>query len=145
VSAADIDAYRLVAGDILLTEGGDPDKLGRGAVWNGMIDPCIHQNHVFRVRCDQSVLEPEYLSALVGSRYGKAYFFAAAKQTTGIASINKSQLRAFPVLVPPRHTQARFMSARRSFERLQTNLGNASSNADALFQTLAHRAFRGEL
>lgn len=34
----------------LLTEGGDPDKLGRGTLWKGELSECIHQNHVFRVR-----------------------------------------------------------------------------------------------
>ena len=34
-------------GDLLMTEGGDPDKLGRAALWAGEIDSCVHQNHVF--------------------------------------------------------------------------------------------------
>ena len=42
-----INRYRLESGDVLLTEGGDFDKLGRGAVWNGQIKNCAHQNHVF--------------------------------------------------------------------------------------------------
>ena len=46
----EIDRYRLVRNDLLLTEGGDPDKLGRGTVWRGELDECIHQNHIFRVR-----------------------------------------------------------------------------------------------
>ena len=89
---SEIEKYRLKRGDILLTEGGDPDKLGRGAVWKGEIDPCIHQNHIFRVRTNKKIILPEYLSALIGSQRGKRYFFKAAKQTTGVASINKTQL-----------------------------------------------------
>ena len=38
--------YRLRAGDVLMTEGGDRDKLGRGCVWHGEIEPCLHQNHM---------------------------------------------------------------------------------------------------
>ena len=45
----DVDEYHLEDGDILVTEGGDPDKLGRGAIWRGQVERCIHQNHVFRV------------------------------------------------------------------------------------------------
>ena len=85
----------------MLTEGGDWDKLGRGCLWNGEIQNCIHQNHIFRVRVvDQSVL-PEFLSAVVGSPAGKSYFQGASKQTTNLASINQRQLRAFPVPVLP--------------------------------------------
>jgi len=43
----------LRAGDILMTEGGDLDKLGRGYFPNGRIPGCLHQNHIFAVRCFQ--------------------------------------------------------------------------------------------
>ncbi|MBK7976353.1 MAG: restriction endonuclease subunit S [Deltaproteobacteria bacterium] len=82
VSHEEIRRYRLLEGDVLLTEGGDPDKLGRGAVWHGEIDPCIHQNHIFRVRCVSPRLLPEFASAVLGSELGKRYFLRAAKQTT---------------------------------------------------------------
>ena len=35
---------------VLLTEGGDFDKLGRGFIWRGQIQPYVHQNHIFAVR-----------------------------------------------------------------------------------------------
>jgi hypothetical protein len=47
VTQDEIRRYSLRAGDVLFTEGGDADKLGRGCVWNGEIDNCLHQNHVF--------------------------------------------------------------------------------------------------
>lgn len=108
VKPAEIDRLNLQAGDLLMTEGGDPDKLGRCALWGGEITPCLHQNHVFRVRCYRTVVLPEYVRALAGSGYGKRYFLKVAKQTTGIASINKTQLSAFPVLVPPLDRQLEF-------------------------------------
>ena len=42
----EIHRFRLQKDDLLLTEGGDPDKLGRGTLWNGELPDCIHQNHV---------------------------------------------------------------------------------------------------
>jgi type I restriction enzyme S subunit len=109
-SAAEIERYQLLPGDLLLTEGGDPDKLGRGTIWNGEINPCIHQNHIFRVRASSSLIHMSYLSRLVASPAGKAYFLAKAKQTTGIASINLTQLRSFPVPLPPLNEQRRIAS-----------------------------------
>ena len=50
IARSELDRYRLQPGDVLMNEGGDNDKLGRGAIWHGQIDPCIHQNHVFAVR-----------------------------------------------------------------------------------------------
>jgi type I restriction enzyme S subunit len=106
-SASEIERYRLLRGDLLLTEGGDPDKLGRGTTWNDEIIPCIHQNHIFRVRVNSPLVDMSFLSRLVASPVGKAYFLSKAKQTTGIASINLTQLRSFPVPLPPLNEQRR--------------------------------------
>jgi type I restriction enzyme, S subunit len=96
-----VNRYRLENGDVLLTEGGDFDKLGRGAVWEGQIQNCLHQNHVFAVRPNSHELLSSFLSAQTGSSYGKRYFLSCSKQSTNLASINSSQLKAFPVLLPP--------------------------------------------
>lgn len=100
--------YALARGDIVMTEGGDPDKLGRAAIWNGELPYCAHQNHVFRVRPDSDIVLTDYLRDLAGSAFGKAYFLSVAKRTTGIASINKTQLGNLPVPVPPIELQARY-------------------------------------
>ena len=55
---------RLLPGDVLLNEGGDRDKLGRGWVWDGQIPNCIHQNHVFRARLPEETASPQ-ISRLV--------------------------------------------------------------------------------
>jgi len=96
----------LRAGDVLMTEGGDIDKLGRGCVWRGEIPGCLHQNHVFAVRCRPRSLVPQFLALLMVSRHGRAYFELTAKQTTNLASTNSTTLRAFPVLLPPLAEQA---------------------------------------
>ncbi len=103
----EIERFQLRSGDLLLTEGGDPDKLGRGAIWNGEIDVCIHQNHIFRARKASHHIDMRYLARLVSSPYGKRYFLRQSKQTTGIASINMAQLKRFPVPLPPLEEQRR--------------------------------------
>lgn len=97
---SELNRFALKVGDVLMNEGGDFDKLGRGAVWEGQIEPCLHQNHVFRVRCDDSKLLPAFLAAYSSSVRGKAYFVQASKQTTNLASINSTQLKAFGISCP---------------------------------------------
>ena len=104
---ADIAKCRLQYGDLLLTEGGDPDKLGRGSFWEDQLPLCLHQNHIFRVRFNLQEFSPQFLAAEIGSPYGKAYFLAHAKQTTGIATINQQVLAAFPLMFPPLPEQKR--------------------------------------
>jgi type I restriction enzyme, S subunit len=100
VPASEIAGSELKPGDVLMTEGGDIDKLGRGCVWQGEIEGCLHQNHIFAVRADQSRLLPDYLMALMASRHGRVYFQLTAKQTTNLASTNSSTLGAFPLVLP---------------------------------------------
>jgi type I restriction enzyme S subunit len=101
VPSNEANGATLRAGDVLMTEGGDIDKLGRGCVWHDEIPGCLHQNHIFAVRCRKDVLIPEFLASLMASRHGRAYFQLTAKQTTNLASTNSSTLRAFPVFLPP--------------------------------------------
>jgi type I restriction enzyme S subunit len=91
-----VDSLLLQDGDILFNEGGDRDKLGRGWVWRNEIDKCIYQNHVFRARLYSNELVPEFVS-IFGNTIGKEYFIKQGKQTTNLASINKTKLSAFPV------------------------------------------------
>lgn len=100
VERSAVARYSLQPGDVLMTEGGDFDKLGRGAVWQAPIAPCLHQNHVFAVRPSSGILDSTFLAALSSSRYGRTYFESCAKRSTNLASINSSQLKDFPVLLP---------------------------------------------
>jgi type I restriction enzyme, S subunit len=84
-----------------MTEGGDIDKLGRGCMWLDQIAGCLHQNHVFAVRCKQDLLMSEFLVGLMVSQHGRVYFQLTAKQTTNLASTNSTTLKAFPIILPP--------------------------------------------
>lgn len=146
VTEAETVRYQLLKGDVLLTEGGDPDKLGRGSVWEEQIKNCIHQNHIFRVRVsDWNQINPYYLSALIGSVYGKSYFLKAAKQTTGIASINSTQLKKFPLVIPPIDLQSKYASIASKIESLKNLYQKNLSELENLYGTLSQKAFKGEL
>lgn len=107
VDRSEVDRYRLKSGDVLLTEGGDLDKLGRGCLWEGQVVPCLHQNHVFAVRTNPEVLLPSFFALQIAGPHGRRYFLGCAKQTTNLASINSSQLRNFPVFIPPLAEQSK--------------------------------------
>lgn len=142
---AEIQRYRLQKDDILLTEGGDPDKLGRGTIWSDEIDEAIHQNHIFRVRLTDSRFLPVFVNWVVGSERGKRYFLQSAKQTTGIASINLTQLRGFPLIRPPIELQREFLCVLRHIRKQHATQEAARRQQEALFAALQYRAFRGEL
>lgn len=87
--------------DLLMNEGGDFDKLGRGVVWEDQIKHCLHQNHVFAVRVKKDI-DPYWINILTQTFYGRSYFISKAKRTTNLASISSSNIKEFPVLLPPK-------------------------------------------
>ena len=142
------ERYMLHQGDVLLTEGGDFDKLGRGFVWNGEIPQCVHQNHVFAVRLDRSELDPAFFSYQAQSSYGKAYFLSVAHKTTNLACINTSKLKAFPVLIPPLPEQltiTHILSAvQRAIEAQERIIQTTTELKKALMHKLFTEGLRGE-
>jgi len=109
IPADDLPRYRLRAGDVLMNEGGDFDKLGRGHVWDGSIDPCIHQNHVFAVR--PLGISPRWLNAVTSSDYAQFYFMSRSKQSTNLASISSTNLMELPVVIPTAVEQEALLNA----------------------------------
>lgn len=122
IERSDLSRYAVLPGDVLMNEGGDLDKLGRGALWLGQINPCVHQNHVFVVRC-KTGLVPEYLNAWTSTAQARQYFMQAGRQTTNLASINKTSLGELTVAVPPT-------------EHEQRQIAKAITDADALIDSL---------
>ncbi|MFI6300182.1 hypothetical protein ACIBEJ_51930 [Nonomuraea sp. NPDC050790] len=94
-------------GDVLMTEGGDLDKLGRGTVWRDEIRGCLHQNHVFAIRPDPSKLNADYLAWVTQSLHGRCYFESTGSRTTNLASTNSSKIAGFPIPLPNLDLQER--------------------------------------
>ena len=137
----EINQYRLLSDDVLMTEGGDPDKLGRGAIIRTPLENCIHQNHIFRVRLDESHILPDYFAEYLKHQRAKRYFLGCAKQTTGIASINMKQLKALPVLLPPLELQNEFSAFIRQIDKSKVVVQKALDEAQTLFDSLMQQYF----
>lgn len=125
--------YQLEPGDVLMTEGGDFDKLGRGYVWEGQIPGCLHQNHIFAVRPDTRILNPHFLAAVMASSHGKSYFTSTSQQTTNLATTNSTKLGSFPVPLPPVAEQAVIVErVKKDSEHLDRLIGKINRSIDRL-------------
>ncbi len=137
----EIEQYRLMPDDILMTEGGDPDKVGRGAIIKKPLKDSIHQNHIFRVRLDESELLPAYFAEYLQHQKAKRYFLGCAKQTTGIASINMRQLRALPVLIPPLPLQNQFAAFVEEVDKQKQTVQQSLDKLELLKKALMQEYF----
>ena len=102
---------------------------------------CIHQNHIFRVRLDETRILPRYFSAYLQSPQAKTYFLRAAKQTTGIASINMRQLRGLPTIVPPIEQQLKYVSFSEQVDKSKVKVQKALDETQKLFDSLMQQYF----
>ncbi len=135
-------------GDILFNEGGDRDKLGRGWVWEGQIENCIHQNHVFRARLTDSDFDPYFVS-MHANAWGRQWFESRGKQTTNLASLSLTTLKSFPVPAPSLEDQqsvvAELQSIAGSEDRLRSDLDSVDRRSKTLRRAVLASAFSGRL
>ena len=136
----EIKRYKLLPNDVLMTEGGDPDKLGRGAIIKCPPNNCIHQNHIFRVRLNEELL-PIYFEYYLQQIKAKRYFLKCSKQTTGIASINMKQLLALPVLIPDMESQKTFAKFTEQADKSKAVIEKSLKELETLQASLMQKYF----
>ncbi len=140
----DADARRtfnLQKGDLLICEGGEP---GRAAIWQGQLEDIYFQKALHRGRPKAGVAEPEYLVWLLwflANKGGLGDHISAAT----IAHLTGEKLKGMPIPVPPIALQKTFATQIQAVEALKTQHRAALTELDALFASLQHRAFQGEL
>ncbi|CDT71261.1 Type-1 restriction enzyme EcoEI specificity protein [Vibrio coralliirubri] len=98
----ELEKFGVQNGDLLITEGGDWDKVGRTAIWRDEIEYVAHQNHVFKARPFLSEQSEIWLETYLNAPFARDYFAGSSKQTTNLASINKTQLRGCFIAIPPK-------------------------------------------
>lgn len=149
IKASELEGYKLQVNDVLYTEGGDRDKLGRGTVWKGQVDPCIHQNHIFCARLYVPDLIPEWVSMTGQLEYARSYVNSVASQSVNLASINSTNLKAMPIPLPPVQEQTRIVEKiqqlSQEVERGAGAFSIVSHRLDTLEQATLAKAFQGEL
>ena len=146
VPTDEVGKYELKPDDLLITEGGDWDKVGRTAIWKGAIAPCLNQNHVFRARKLVSHWNVKWTEMYLNSAIARDYFAGASKQTTNLASINMTQLRGCQFPVPPEREQHRIVAKVDELmalcDSLKADLAESRSRQARLATTLIESALQ---
>ena len=140
--------HSLRFGDVLMTEGGDLDKLGRGTVWREEIPGSIHQNHVFAVRVDSSRLVPEYLAYVTATSEARRYFESTGNRTTNLASTSATKVLDMPIPVRNIEEQRRVVATVAQVEEeirgAAAMLGLSTDRLQELKRSLISAAVSGE-
>lgn len=136
IRRSELARYQILNNDLLVTEGGDWDKVGRTAIWSSEIEVCVHQNHIFRMRIKIEQLSSSWIEMYMNS-IAKAYFQNASKQTTNLASINMTQLKNCLLAVPALEEQHRIVAKVDELMALCDRMKTRIADASALQRKLA--------
>jgi type I restriction enzyme, S subunit len=136
VPDSDMQSFRLEPGDLLFVEGnGSRNELGRCAIWNGKIEDCVHQNHILKVRPNPAKLQPDFAMTWFNTSVGKDHFFRNVKTSSGLGTINSTELRAAPIALPPVSVQKVLMkkveTQRKMIEQFKIEAEKKSKQAKA--------------
>jgi type I restriction enzyme, S subunit len=146
VPISEKEKYLLQSNDLLVTEGGDPDKVGRCSIWNNEVLGCIHQNHIFCLReVTPETLFTSFFPFAINSKFAQKYFLSTNKQTTNLASINKTILRSLPIALPPFDEQCVIYKKTEALKEkcrvLETEITQSEAHAQMLMQAVLKEAF----
>ena len=109
VSLPAVEAYRLHAGDVLLSHINSTRHIGKVARYDGMM-PLIHGMNLMRITFDQGQIDPVFGYYSLSSLRAKHYFKSRAKKAINQASLNQMDVGSFPIHVPP-HVEQRKIAA----------------------------------
>lgn len=135
------EIFRLQEGDLLICEGGEP---GRTAIWRGEINECYYQKALHRGRVDQTLATPEYVAWLLWF-FAKHGGLSDHVTSATIAHLTGEKLKAMQIPLPPLELQKEFCHRLSKIATIRNQQQLAQVEIDALFASLQHRAFRGEL
>jgi type I restriction enzyme, S subunit len=148
VEESELPRLLLKANDLLIVEGnGSKDQIGRLAIWDGSIDPCVHQNHLIKVRLVDPRLSRWILYWLL-SPLGRRLVEVVASSTSGLYTLSISKVSDLPIAVPPLVDQRMAVEEiERRFSVLDELDGGVVANlhrAARLRQSVLRRAFFGK-
>lgn len=87
---------------------------------------------------------PKYLESVMNSRFVKRQADNLVSGI-GVPDLHLREIKTFRVPLPEILLQEKFVAIVQKFERIRRQQREATRQAEHLFQTLLHRAFRGEL
>jgi type I restriction enzyme S subunit len=97
------------------------------------------------VRFRPEIEHPQHFTTFMNLPLMKKRLADMARGAVGQANINSMELKSIQVPVPPINLQRGFAERVTEIRELESKQAASRERLDALFQSMLHRAFRGEL
>ncbi|HEV2911904.1 MAG TPA: restriction endonuclease subunit S [Pyrinomonadaceae bacterium] len=139
--------YEVKESDVLFTRKNTEDLIAACALVYDTPQKLLLPDTIFRFKLkDNCDVKAEFLWGLFNERKFRRTVQSFATGSAGsMPNISKEKLNSLQILTPPLPLQKKFAAIVQKFERVRRQQREATRQAEHLFQTLLHRAFRGEL
>ncbi len=137
--------YGLAEGDVVVNRVNSRQYLGKSALIPILPEPVVFESNMMRLSMNRQMAEPTYVVQFLQTSFAKSQILGAAKDAINQSSINQQDLKAIRLPLPPLDLQRQFTRRRRAVEKMLAAHRASLVETDALFASLQHRAFRGEL
>ncbi len=141
-----VPKYALETGNLLMVRvNGSPEEIGRSVIFHEFNEVVIHDDNIIRIVLDSGSVLPEYIQALLKSRYVRSKIAKTCKSTAGQYLLSKTKLFEIDVPCPPLHLQQKFARIVEKVESMRQFQNQSKQQIEDLFSALMQKAFRGEL
>ena len=140
------DKYRININELLFIRvNGNKDYVGRNTVFRGYNEDTFFNDHIMRVKINESELNPIYLSRFLNLPFGKEEIKKYVKTSAGQFTINQQGLGSVELPIPPIEDQNKFAQIVEKVEAQKQKNELVIEQMNNLFNSLSQRAFKGEL
>ena len=126
-------------GDVLFNRTNSKELVGKTCVYN-LPTQMIIAGYIIRVRVNEKML-PEFLSAILNSKYGKNTLSGMCKSIIGQANINAQELQSINIFIPPIQMQTCYVKIVTKIEAQKAQIQQALTEAENLFNSLMQEYF----
>lgn len=140
--AQELGNYDILPGDIVMTRKG---TVGNCSVYPDGYVPGIMHSDLLRVRLNREVADPEFISDQLHWSPDIEHQISLISSGAIMQGINVGKLKQISVLRPPIEIQMDYKAKKSALRGHVATAVKHMEALDALFASLQHRAFRGEL
>ena len=144
-----LDHYKIESGDILFSNINSDLHLGKTAIFQLTDLNLIHGMNLLLIRSNSNIIIPKFLNFIFNYQRSNGYFFSIAHRAVNQSSINQTNLKKTPILLPPLNEQKRIVS---KIEELFSKIDSAKQlleqtklQLEQYRQSLLKSAFEGKL
>ena len=144
LDAGELSKQFLQVGDVLFNRTNSRELVGKTGMWDGRFD-AVAASYFIRVRFSTDIEHPQHFTTFMNLPFMKRRLAEMARGAVGQANINSKELKSIPVPVPPLPLQKEFAQQVAEIRDMEAEQAKGKTRLDALFQSLLHRAFEGEV